>query len=106
MKVRILYAHDDSKFLFTAREDFLPTKEDLKNDYSEMRIKDMSFIYEEASSSNPDVAFMLLNRSPEKWIQELPKNVSHTSISVGDIVEIDNVKHICLPIGWEIVPKE
>ena len=49
----------------------------------------------------PEDAFYLLNVEPETYIKTLPDGICHTSMSVGDIVEINGVYSICLPIGWQ-----
>ena len=53
--------------------------------------------------ATPEYAFYLLNDEPEKYIKTLPAGVSHTSMSVGDIVEINGVYSICQPVGWQVL---
>lgn len=56
-----------------------------------------------------DVVFADTNRyQGEFWNAlepHLPENRTHTSLSMGDEVEVDGVTYLCDHIGWEIVPK-
>ena len=37
----------------------------------------------------------------QTWIRE--NNVSHTSMSVGDVIELDNKVFVCASEGWKEV---
>jgi hypothetical protein len=48
----------------------------------------------------PDKYFEELNINPEKYIKDLPKDVRHMSMSVGDIIAIGKDYYQCGRIGW------
>jgi hypothetical protein len=54
------------------------------------------------NETNEDKIFSLLNYNPRKFIEyPLPSGVTHTSMSVGDIVKRGNKVSICRMVGWE-----
>jgi len=93
MRIKVLYCHHDNPFLFWANRDRIPSLKDIKERYS--------VVYEEESESpvTRDQVFHTFNvdQSP---IETLPSKVKHTSMSVGDIVILDNSINICLDLGW------
>jgi len=91
-----------------------PTVQDIENDYAELPIGlaywSVIGLYNEATEVIPDRIFGIMNHpqanpmgTPEmqQWIRD--NGVTHTSMSIGDIIKIDNEYHICHREGWKVV---
>ena len=77
-----------------------PTKEQFQNEYK--IVLDAESPIGSLEVEIPEYYFERINLEPEEYIVPLPEGVYHTSMSIGDIVVIDNKRaYICAPIGWE-----
>ena len=99
-QVKVMYAKHGSKFFCNvSKESDLPTLVDIKNDY-------VTVWKGELPESTPEKIFMKFNsehnilRMPSRQKLIKVSGAMHTSMSVGDIVVIDNVTHVCMPFSW------
>jgi len=84
-----------------SKPDKPPTEEDMETDYCKVLETEI----EKPDSYDGeflDYIFYILNWKPQRWIKERPFEVQHMSMSIGDIVSIDDKEsYICCPTGWE-----
>jgi hypothetical protein len=99
-KVKIFYAGKDCPYRFRANEGFVPSASEIETQY--VQVAD----YETGDRPTPDDIFADMNIEPENHFDPsaYDMGVQHTSMSVGDIVIIDDIGHICLPAGWHDFP--
>lgn len=69
-----------------------PTRETLEEDY------ELFWSGEVPDDTSPDDIFAKFNLIEGRV--RLPPGIKHTSMSVGDIVQLDDQFYICMPIGW------
>ena len=108
MKFRILYTKGTPRgfeLMVGFGSNAMPSVEDLRDHYEV--VAEGCFLEEEM---DPDDLFRIFNgadsiyKNPlasadgQNKIKEL--RVSHTSMSVGDIVVMDNETYLCRPAGW------
>lgn len=60
------------------------------------------------TETTPEAIFYMLNTDEnlQELLQIKADFIGHTSMSVGDIIEIGGKYHICRGIGWEEIFKE
>ena len=103
MKAKVIYSHNPKWFL--ANETNIPCLVDVWVDYGLVAEFELPKLATDEWKwlDAADWVFSELNLNPEKWIPELPEQASHTSMSVGDIVYLENDKerhvYICIAIG-------
>ena len=101
MKAKVVYSINPKWFL--ADEDNIPSLIDVMCDYR--LVAEMEVPSEESMETAREWVFAELNYNPEKWIPVLPDRVNHTSMSVGDIVYLEDGKerhaYLCIPVGWK-----
>jgi len=95
-----------------------PTKADIEHDYKELPISDhwqKVFGDVNPKSAKDKEAFLdavfsdmnnydlnpMSNKEMQTWIRH--NKVSHTSMSVGDVIALDDTFYVCDEIGWEEV---
>ena len=95
-----------------------PTQADIERDYKELPIQghwqkvfgDVNPIREEDKEAFLDAIFTDMNNDNlnpmstdimQNWIRQ--NKVSHTSMSVGDVIALDDVFYVCATEGWEEV---
>jgi len=98
-------------------KDEFPSKADIAKDYKELPIPkkywsawQLNQIDEIYSEPILDEIFKLMNnyktnplsnKEMQTWLKE--NKVSHTSMSVGDVIELDNKTFVCATMGWKEV---
>lgn len=92
MQARVYY-WKDPKYLLTGFTVSKPTIEDIKRDYQ------LFWKGEVADDTTPGDIFLKFNALPIPV--RLPPGIKHTSMSVGDIVELGDSSYVCMPVGWE-----
>jgi hypothetical protein len=122
MEIKVLYPkrYEERNYLNdwdikVGYKEQIPTKADIEKDYKELPIskKYWSAWQLDLIDSKEDILeqlFLLFNRyqtnpmstdEMQNWIKE--NKVSHTSMSVGDIVILDNDIYVCANEGWKKV---
>jgi len=71
-------------------------KQDLPNPIHDLAVLDTIFYLMNHDEINP-----MSNKEMQTWIRE--NKVSHTSMSVGDVIELDNKTFVCATVGWKEV---
>lgn len=110
MKLTVLYTKSTWRGMellvgHVFKHDFLPTITELMSDYEIVYQDD-----EWGGNRNPDNVFGLFNSdmNPLSCDKEQKKlkalGVGHTSLSVGDMVIIDDQVYLCRPQGWLQTP--
>ena len=99
-KVKIFYAGKDCPYRFMANKGFVPSALEIETQY--VQVAD----YETGDRPTPDDIFADMNIEPENHFDPsaYDRGVQHTSMSVGDIVIIDDTGNVCLPGGWHEFP--
>jgi len=123
MKVKIFYPlrKSDREYLNSwmikmTHGEAIPTKKDIEKDYKQLPIPDefwkdkfngntdKDYILEEIFRiMNDDEDNPMSTSDMQKWIVE--NEVTHTSMSVADIVILDDATYICASIGWKEIKK-
>ena len=119
-EIVIKYPKGTSKRLWNriVYEDELPTKADIATDYKELPISNSFWLnkFDKINSSKLPikehacflaVIFSIMNtqdnpmstKEMQNWIKE--NKVSHTSMSVGDVIELNNKTYVCATVGWK-----
>lgn len=103
MNAKIYYWKEIKKWLLevTMRRSF-PTKEDIKKDYVQLPFTleiegkdELDRIFEQLNvGDNP-----LATTENQEWLKA--NEVCHTSMSVGDVVQLDDQYFVCAGVGWE-----
>jgi len=107
MRIRIYYWKDIKWIHYGIFANAAPAKEEFEKDYIKVLDKEINPDHKDNRWSNfgefqiMDFFFEKLNLEPENYILPLPEGATHTSMSIGDIIVIDNDAFICCPIGWE-----
>jgi len=99
MKCRVYY-WKDPKYLMTGIDITgfvvpMPTREDIERDYV------LFWEGEVPDDTTPDAIFLKFNALPVPV--RLPPGIRHTSMSVGDAVQLGDNLYVCKPVGWEKV---
>jgi hypothetical protein len=99
-KVKIFYAGEGCPFRFRADKGFVPSPSEIETQY--VQVAD----FETGEAPTPDDIYADMNIEPENHFDPsaYEKGVQHTSMSIGDIVIIDETGHVCLPGGWHDFP--
>lgn len=74
------------------------------SDWSLPRNHVYTYITEAKGEEAAEEAFHIFNAPLEllqEWQQYIAKSYKGTSLSVGDVVEVDGVEYICCSFGWE-----
>jgi len=119
MRIRVFYPTRNKEINYdrdwsikvSYKEEF-PTKADVLKDYKELPISDFwNTIDLDVKTFKPwllDKIFQLMNdyktnplssEEMQKWIRE--NKVRHTSMSVGDVIAIDDTFYVCANEGWK-----
>ena len=108
MKAEVYYWKDIKWLLELGAKDKPehPTKEQIKTDYVKLPVK---FEIESGDEKKLDKIYATLNtdKNPmatsnmQKWIKD--NELTHTSMSVGDIIRTKKGMYICKDFGWEKV---
>ena len=91
MKCRVFYSNDPMRFLLGISPKVpMPTEAEIRGPTYTKVVDD-----EVPEDTLPDTVFVVLN-------SDIPLHAgTHTSMSVGDAVELGSKLYICLPTGWE-----
>lgn len=98
MKCRVYYWKDPKYLLMAlpAEPGLLisePTPEKLAEDY------EVFWEGEVPDNTTPDDIFVKFNLIEGRI--RLPPGIGHTSMSVGDIVQLNDNYYVCMPLGWQ-----
>ena len=99
-RVRVYYARDPHDLVHPPEQ--APDDHQLAKRYALV----LAYDFPDVQVQDPDDIFCLLNVEPERWVLPLPPGVLHTSMSVGDVVEMRGVRYLCLMGGWASRPIE
>ena len=111
MKVTVLYTKNTRSGMrqMISFGEVLPTLKDIKEHYEVVYYDETEREY----PATPEDLFRIFNdadgkvpnplTTPEGQEKLRSLEVSHTSMSVGDIVQIDEIVSICQPDGWATV---
>lgn len=96
MQVKVFYAKAGNPYRFMADRDFIPNPSEIEILWEQVAELDSPDIL------TPDDVFGMMNYAPEDLFDRsaYERGVQHTSMSVGDIVTLDNAGYVCLPSGW------
>ena len=75
----------------------MPTVSDIRRDYR------LFWQGEVPDDTTPDDIFRKFNALPVPV--RLPPGIFHTSMSVGDAVQLGDDFYVCKPVGWEKIQK-
>lgn len=73
----------------------MPTQKDIPKNYKVIWQGDVP------ENTTRDELFERFNFLPVPF--RLPPGIKHTSMSIGDIVQLDDIFYICMPLGWKKV---
>lgn len=96
MKCRVYYWKDPKYLLLGlpfVKPVSKPTPEEVEREYK------LFWSGEVPDDTSPDDIFVKFNLIEGRV--RLPPGIKHTSMSVGDIVQLNDQFYICMPLGWE-----
>ena len=91
------------KFLYAKKPNYMMTRKDAKFLFLEDLVTKYDKVFDgELDVEDQDDVFRIFNSDDENPLvpNQKPYPYSHTSMSVSDIVVIDNTLNVCLPSGW------
>ena len=113
MKVTVLYTKANARGvrLMVSFGEGKPTLRDIIENYAIVYQNDTfperytpEGIFAIFNGVNPEIPNPLANEKSQKEIIE--QGVAHTSMSVGDMVQIDDTIYLCISTGWSIMKWE
>lgn len=94
MKCRVFY-WKDPKYLLLGLTPGVgkPTPDIIETDYK------VIWQGEVTDATTPEDIFLKFNALPVPF--RLPPGIRHTSMSIGDVIQLGEQYYVCMPIGWE-----